>query len=96
MFVTHQRTLNSLRKGNDSLRKQVDLAESARVAAALEPLSEPVARLNEADEKALLQLRSKIVALREQLLDTSNRVVILGRQATGYSPAQRQVQAGAP
>ena len=76
-FATRQRTLNALRADNDSLGKQVALEESARVAAVPEPPAEPTPRLNDADENELLQLRSKIAPLREQLRDTSNRVVVL-------------------
>ena len=43
----------------------------------IEPPAAPTPRLNDADEKELLQLRSKIAPLREQLRDTSNRVVVL-------------------
>ena len=83
LFVTRQRTLNALRADNDSLGKQVALEESARGAAVPEPPEEPTPRLNDADEKELLQLRSKIAPLREQLRDTSNRVVILQRPGAG-------------
>ena len=82
LFVARQRTLNALRADNDSLRMQVESAKSAREAAVREPPVEPVARLNDADEKELLQLRSRIVPLREQLRDTSNRVVVLQRPRT--------------
>jgi len=77
LFVTRQQTLKARRADNDSLRKQVALEESAREAAVSEPPADPSPRLNDADEKELLQLRSKIAPLREQLRDTSNRVVIL-------------------
>jgi hypothetical protein len=77
LFVTRQQTLNALRADNDSLRKQVDSEESARAAAVPEPPAEPTPRLNDADEKELLQLRSKIAPMRAQLRDMSNRVVIL-------------------
>ena len=79
LFVTRQGTLNALRADNDALRKQMDLEKARREAAVPQPPAEPVARLNDADEKELLQLRSQIVPLREQLRDASNRVVILQR-----------------
>ena len=79
LFVARQRTLHPLRADNESLRKQVELAESAREAAVPEPTSNSAAGLNDADERELLQLRSQIVPLREQLRDASNRVVILQR-----------------
>jgi len=79
LFVTRQRTLNALRADNASLRKQIDLGKSARAAAVPDPPTNSVARLNDADEKELLQLRSKILPLREQLRDTSNRLAILQR-----------------
>jgi hypothetical protein len=77
LFVARQRTLHTLRADNDSLRNQVDLETSAREAAVPKPPANSSPRLSEADEKELLQLRSKILPLREQLRDTSNRVVIL-------------------
>jgi hypothetical protein len=83
LFAARQRTLHALRAGNDSLRSQIDLDKSARGAAVPDPPTNSVARLNDADEKELLQLRSKIVPLREQLRDASNRVVILQRPRTG-------------
>ena len=79
LFVTRQRALNTLRADNDSLRKQVDLENSTRAAAVPDPPTNSVARLNDADEKELLQLRSKILPLREQLRDASNRVAVLQR-----------------
>jgi hypothetical protein len=79
LFVTRQRTLNALRAVNDSLRKQVAVEVSARGAAVRQPPAEPTPGLNDADEQELLQLRSKIAPLREQLRDASNRVVILQR-----------------
>ena len=79
LFVTRQRTLNAVRADNESLRKQVDSENSVRGAAVAEPASNSAARLNDADEKELLQLRARIVPLREQLRDASNRVVILQR-----------------
>jgi hypothetical protein len=87
LFVARQRTLNDLRAENDSLRKQVDLETSARETAARELSAEPVAKLDDADEKELLQLRAKIVPLREQLRESSNRVVILQRPRTAGAPA---------
>ena len=83
LFVTRQRTLNAVRADSDSLRKQVALEESARGAAVPEPPSNSTPRLNDADEKELLQLRSKIAPLREQLRDASNRVVVLQRPRAG-------------
>jgi len=77
LFVLRQQTLNNLREDNDSLRKQIALEKSARVASVTETPTNSVARLSNADERELLQLRSKIVPLREQLRDTSNRVVLL-------------------
>jgi hypothetical protein len=77
LILTRQQTLKDLREGNDSLRKQIDLEKSARAAMVVEPPANSVARLSGAEERELLQLRSKIVPLREQLRDTSNRVVLL-------------------
>lgn len=79
LFVARQRTLNALRAGNDSLRRQAELEQSAFVAAVRESPANSVAGLSKADEKELLRLRSKIVPLREQLRDASNRVVLLQR-----------------
>jgi hypothetical protein len=79
LFVARQRTLNALRAGNDSLRTHVELEQSARGAAVREPAADSAAGLCEADEKELLQLRSRIVPLREQLREASNRVVLLQR-----------------
>jgi hypothetical protein len=79
LFIARQRTLNDLRAGNDSLRKQVEMKRSAFVPDISGPQMETVARLSEVDEKELLQLRSRIGPLREQLRDMSNRVVILQR-----------------
>ena len=76
-FGTRHRTLEALRAGNDSLRKQVDSEKTARAAAVLEPRVAPVARLNDEDERELMRLRSKIVPLQEQLRDASNRVAVL-------------------
>jgi hypothetical protein len=87
LFVARQRTLNALRADNESLRRQVDSVKAMREAAVPEPPAEPVARLNDADEKELLQLRSQIVPLREQLRDASNRVVILQLPRTGGAPS---------
>jgi hypothetical protein len=87
LFVARQRTLNALCADNDSLRKQVELEKSAREAAVREPSAEPAAKLNDADEKELLQLRAKIVPLRQQLRDTSSRVVILQRPRRAGAPA---------
>ncbi|MGD0412739.1 MAG: hypothetical protein ABSC18_13680 [Verrucomicrobiota bacterium] len=87
LFVARQQTLNALRAENDSLRKQVELENSAREAAVPAPPAEPVAGLNDADERELLQLRSQIVPLREQLRDASNRVVILQLPRTGGAPS---------
>jgi len=83
LFVVRQQTLKALRADNDSLRKQVDLEKSARPAALPDPPVNSVARLTDAEKKELLQLRSKIVPLREQLRDASNRVVILQRPRAG-------------
>ena len=94
LFVTRQRTLNALRADNDSLRKQVDSEKTARAAAVPEPPAAPAPRLNDADEKELLQLRSKIAPLREQLRDTSNRVVVL--QQPLPMPEARQARPAAP
>jgi hypothetical protein len=92
LFVTRQRALNTLRADNDSLRKQVDLENSARAAAVPDPPTNSVARLNDADEKELLQLRSKILPLREQLRDASNRVAVLQRpRKDAGSSGQRAV-----
>jgi len=82
-FVMRQRTLNDLRASNDSLRKQIDLGKSASATAVGETTANSVASLSKADERELLQLRSKIVPLRERLPDTSNRVVLL--QSYGQS-----------
>jgi hypothetical protein len=79
VITARQRALNSLRVDNDSLRKQVDLAESARVAAAPEPPAVAGARLGDADERELLRLRSRIVPLREQLRDASNSLAVFQR-----------------
>lgn len=79
LFAMRQHTLNTLHEDNDSLRRQVDLEKSAPAAAVGEPPANSAAGLNEADEKELLQLRSKILPLREQLRDASNRVVLLQR-----------------
>jgi hypothetical protein len=72
-FSIRQRALNDLRDSNDSLRKRIDLKKSA----VAETSPNSVVRLSNADERELLQLRSKIVPLREQLRDTSNRVALL-------------------
>lgn len=87
LFVARQRTLNALRADNDSLRKQVAVEESARGAAVHEPPAERAPGLNDADERELLRLRSKIVPLRAQLRDTSNGVAILQRPRTGGAPS---------
>ncbi len=92
LFVTRQRALNTLRADNDSLRKRVDLEKSARAAAIPDPPTNSVARLNDADERELLQLRSKIVPLRDQLRDASNRVALLERpRKDAGSSGQRAV-----
>jgi hypothetical protein len=77
LFVLRQRTLNNLREDNGSLRKQIDLEKSARAARFVELPANTVAKLSTADERELLQLRSKIGPLRDQLRDISNRVVLL-------------------
>ena len=77
LFVMQQRTLNTLRADNDSSRKQIDLQKSAPAVAVPDPPTNSVARLSDAEEKELLQLRSKVLPLREQLRDASNRVAIL-------------------
>jgi hypothetical protein len=79
LFVSRQRTLHALRAGNDSLRTQVAMQNSARGATVRESAADSAAGLCEADEKELLQLRSRIVPLREQLREASNRVVLLQR-----------------
>ena len=94
LFGMRQRTLNALRADNDSLRKQVDSEKTARAVVVLQPPAAPVPKLNDADEKELLQLRSKIVPLREQLRDTSNRVVVLQKPLP--LPEARQVRPAAP
>ena len=63
LFVMRQRTLNNLREDNGSLRKQIDLEKSARAARFVELPANTVAKLSTADERELLQLRSKIVPL---------------------------------
>jgi hypothetical protein len=83
LFVARQRTLNDLRASNDSLRKQIDLEKSVSVVLVGESPANSAAKLSEADERELLRLRSKIVPLREQLRNTSNRVVLL--QSYGQS-----------
>ena len=83
LFVARQRTLNALRADNESLRRQVDSVKARREAAVPQPPAEPVAGLNDADERELLQLRSQIVPLREQLRDASNRVIVLQRPSAG-------------
>jgi len=87
LFVARQRTLHALRADNESLRRQVDSVKARREAAVPQPPAEPVAGLNDADERELLQLRSQIVPLREQLRDASNRVVILQLPRTGGAPS---------
>jgi hypothetical protein len=82
LFVARQRTLDALRAGNDSLRTRINLEKSARGMGVHEPPANSAAGLNDADERELLQLRSKIMPLREQLRDTSNRVVLLQRPRT--------------
>jgi hypothetical protein len=77
LLAARQRTLNDLRADNDSLRKQIDWEKPARPPTAGESPSNSVGRLSDVDERELLQLRSKIVPLREQLRDLSNRVVFL-------------------
>lgn len=92
LFAARQRTLHALRAGNDSLRSQFDLAKPARGAAVPDPPTNSVARLSDADEKELLQLRSKILPLREQLRDASNRVAVLQRPRNDAgSSSQRAV-----
>ena len=78
-FVTRQRTLNVLSEGNDFLRSKIQGEELASRANEREIPAHVAARLSEAEEKELLQLRSRIVPLREQMRDTSNRLVILQR-----------------
>ena len=102
LFATRQQALNTLRADNDSLRKQLDLEKSAREAAVPDPPTNSVARLSADDEKELLQLRSKVLPLREQLRDASNRVVVLQRpldmhnagQARPAAPKQTITRAG--
>jgi hypothetical protein len=86
LFVARQRTLHALRADNDTLRKQVELEKSSRGAVAPEPPAEAATELNDRDERELLQLRSKILPLKEQLRDVSNRVVILENPRTGGAP----------
>jgi hypothetical protein len=81
LFVARQWTLNALRAGNHSLRRQAELEQSVRGAAVREFPANSAAGLSEADERELLQLRSMIVPLREQLRDASNRVVLLQRHS---------------
>ena len=83
LFVSRQRALNALGAGNSLLRREVDLEQAARSAAVRETSANTTAELSKADEKELLQLRSKIQPLREQLRDTSNLVVILQKLGTG-------------
>jgi hypothetical protein len=82
LSVARQRTIHSLRADNSSLRMEVDARRNARRAVVPETQEEPVAALSEADEKDLLQLRSRIGLLREQLCSISNRVVLLQRLPT--------------
>jgi len=79
LFIARHGALNALREENDSLRNEIESEKSIRAKAVREPSMNLAAGLNEADEKELLQLRSRIMPLREQLRDTSNRVVILQR-----------------
>jgi hypothetical protein len=79
-FAARQQTLNELRAGNDSLRRQIADIESVSSAGKPGgPPANPATDLTEADERELLQLRSKMVPLWKQLRDTSNRVVLLQR-----------------
>jgi len=78
LFIARHGALNALREENDSLRNEIESEKSIRAKAVREPSMNLAAGLNEADEKELLQLRSRM-PLREQLRDTSNRVVILQR-----------------
>ena len=92
LFATRQQALNTLRADNDSLRKQLDLEKSAREAAVPDPPTNSVARLSADDEKELLQLRSKVLPLREQLRDASNRVAMLqGPRKDAASSGRRDV-----
>ena len=85
LLIARQRTIHTLRVDNRSLRNQVDARRSACQAPVSESQGLPAARLSEADERELLQLRSRIGFLREQLRDISNRVTILQRLSTNQS-----------
>lgn len=85
LFSTRQRTLNDLRESNTTLHKQIDLEKSVNASTVGETPTNSVERLSYADERELLQLRSKIVPLREQLRDTSNRVVLLQKSGQSHN-----------
>jgi hypothetical protein len=77
LFMWRQRNLNALRASNDSLRRTCDQEELRRSDEVSEPSTNSLARLSEPDEKELLQLRSRIVSLREQARDESNRLAVI-------------------
>ena len=64
LFVARQRTLNALRAGNDSLRRQAELEQSAFVAAVRESPANSVAGLSKADEErtAAIALQNRAFA----------------------------------
>jgi predicted RNase H-like nuclease (RuvC/YqgF family) len=82
LFLTRQRAINHLRAENEMLQHQVESRKANCLADIHESPTAPVDRLSEADERELLQLRSKISPLRENLRDASNRVIFLQRLPT--------------
>ncbi len=82
VFVARQRTLNHLRADNASLRKRVELKESAHALAVRGTQTSPLAGLSEAERAELLRLRGSIAPLLQQLRDSSNRVAVLKRFAS--------------
>jgi hypothetical protein len=77
--MAQHRALQALRGTNDSLRVQVAWAESNREPAPADPPANAVSTLSLAEERELMQLRSKAGILQDQLRAASNHLAVLQR-----------------
>ena len=86
LFAARQRTLLALRSENDALREQAEQKTPPPAQRERADSTEGAARLTDAEEKELLQLRSRIGPLRDQLREMSNRVGLLQRSRSKAVP----------
>jgi hypothetical protein len=92
-YAVRQRTLNELRAGNATLRRQLEeqtTAASSQAAGA--SLTNAVVELSDAERNELLRLRGQILSLRNEAAQASSRVAELNRPGADRNPAGKSQQ----